>query len=176
MKEQCDQAKSFWKLWIGRQCGKCSRFHLTEEEIEILKEHKENFEDVSLDVIFSHPLIHHATLHCISSHFKNYRLIISHQLLDTLHQITWPKTDDIHSQEHFSPESTNSSPSTLQTAVSTTRPAEYALNGARCTKWPCSPWTSRRNIGTPQEKGGWRFGITSARPSSWAWRWTILLR
>ncbi|OBT43038.1 hypothetical protein VE00_07361 [Pseudogymnoascus sp. WSF 3629] len=45
MKEQCDQAKSFWKLWIGRQCGKCSRFHLTEEEIEILKEHKENFED-----------------------------------------------------------------------------------------------------------------------------------
>ncbi|KFZ14287.1 hypothetical protein V501_03318 [Pseudogymnoascus sp. VKM F-4519 (FW-2642)] len=45
MKEQCDQAKSFWKLWIGRQCRKCSRFHLTEEEIEILKEHKENFED-----------------------------------------------------------------------------------------------------------------------------------
>ncbi|OBT63257.1 hypothetical protein VE03_07960 [Pseudogymnoascus sp. 23342-1-I1] len=45
MKEQCDQAKSFWKLWIGRQCGKCSRFHLTEDEIEILKEHKENFED-----------------------------------------------------------------------------------------------------------------------------------
>ncbi|ELR07273.1 hypothetical protein VC83_07751 [Pseudogymnoascus destructans] len=45
MKEQCDQAKSFWKLWIGRQCGKCLRFHVTEEEIEILKEHKENFDD-----------------------------------------------------------------------------------------------------------------------------------
>lgn len=49
MKEQCDQAKSFWKLWIGRQCRKCSRFHLTEDEIGILKDHKDNFEDVSLE-------------------------------------------------------------------------------------------------------------------------------
>ncbi|KFY16699.1 hypothetical protein V492_01156 [Pseudogymnoascus sp. VKM F-4246] len=45
MKEQCDQAKSFWKLWFGRQCRKCSRFHLTADEIKILKEHKDNFED-----------------------------------------------------------------------------------------------------------------------------------
>lgn len=49
MKEQCDQAKSFWKLWIGRLCRKCSRFHLTGDEIGILKDHKDNFEDVSLD-------------------------------------------------------------------------------------------------------------------------------
>lgn len=49
MKDQCDQAKSFWKLWIGRQCWKCSRFHLTEDEIGILKDHKDNFEDVSLE-------------------------------------------------------------------------------------------------------------------------------
>ncbi|KFY25540.1 hypothetical protein V491_01700 [Pseudogymnoascus sp. VKM F-3775] len=45
MKEQCDQAKSFWKLWIGRQCRRCSRFHLTADEIEILKDHKDNFQD-----------------------------------------------------------------------------------------------------------------------------------
>lgn len=61
MKEQCDQAKSFWKLWIGRQCGKCSRFHLSDEEIAILKEHKENFEDVSL--VHMHQF---TNLHCIS--------------------------------------------------------------------------------------------------------------
>lgn len=50
MKEQCDQAKSFWKLWIERQCRKCSRFHLTADEIEILKDHKDNFQDVCLDL------------------------------------------------------------------------------------------------------------------------------
>lgn len=70
MKEQCDQAKSFWKLWIGRQCGKCSRFHLTEEEIEILKEHKENFEDVGLDVIFFTPI---NSSRCIALHFKSFQ-------------------------------------------------------------------------------------------------------
>ena len=64
MKEQCDQAKSFWKLWIGRQCGKCSRFHLTEDEIEILKEHKENFEDVSLGFL--------QFIHRIALHFKKH--------------------------------------------------------------------------------------------------------
>ena len=168
MKEQCDQAKSFWELWIGRQCGKCSRFHLTEDEIEILKEHKDNFEDVSLDLL---QFIHHVALHS-----KNVLLADDFSIYEHPYQTALSKTENIHSQEHYSLESTSSSPSTSQTVPSTTRPAEYAPNGARCMRWPCLPWTSRRNTGVPQDKEGWRFGSTSARLSSWAWRWTILLR